>query len=73
VPTGRVKFYRDESWGFLTPDGGGRDVFVHRTEVEAAGLKTLRDNQRLSFDIAQDPRGKGPIATNLVDLDISKD
>jgi CspA family cold shock protein len=74
VPTGRVKFYKEDvGYGFIVPDDGRRDLFVHVTAIQAARLKSLRDNQRLSFDIVPDPRGKGPLATNLVDLDVQSE
>ena len=47
-------------------DDGGRDVFVHITAVERAGLKSLNEGQRISFDVEPDKKGKGPKAVNLV-------
>jgi len=65
--TGVVKFFNTErGYGFVKPDDGGRDVFVHITAVEAAGLKTLNGGQRISFDVEPDKKGKGPKAVNLV-------
>jgi CspA family cold shock protein len=64
---GTVKFFNSErGYGFIKPDDGGRDVFVHITAVERAGLKTLNEGQRLSFDVEPDKKGKGPKAVNLV-------
>ncbi len=64
---GTVKFFNTErGYGFIKPDEGGRDVFVHITAVEQAGLKSLTEGQRLSFDVQPDKKGKGPIAVNLV-------
>jgi CspA family cold shock protein len=64
---GIVKFFNAErGYGFIKPDEGGRDVFVHVTAVERAGLKSLTDGQRLSFDVESDKKGKGPKAVNLV-------
>jgi cold shock protein len=61
--TGVVKFFNGErGYGFIKPDDGGRDVFVHITAVEQAGLK----GQRISFDVEPDKKGKGPKAVNLV-------
>jgi CspA family cold shock protein len=69
--TGYVKFYREShGYGFLVPDLGGKDVFVHASSVRASGLTTLRENQRLSYEIGSDECGKGPAAQNLVDLDV---
>ena len=63
---GTVKFFNAErGYGFIKPDDGGRDVFVHITAVERAGLKSLTEGQRLSFDIEPDKKGKGPKAVNL--------
>ncbi|TMJ90697.1 MAG: cold-shock protein [Alphaproteobacteria bacterium] len=64
---GTVKFFNAErGYGFIKPDDGGRDVFVHVTAVEQAGLKSLSEGQRLSFDVEPDKKGKGPKAVNLV-------
>jgi len=64
---GTVKFFNAErGYGFVKPDDGGRDVFVHVTAVEQAGLKSLSEGQRLSFDVEPDKKGKGPKAVNLV-------
>jgi cold shock protein len=64
---GTVKFFNAErGYGFITPDEGGRDIFVHVTAVEQAGLKSLSEGQRISFDIEPDKKGKGPKAVNLV-------
>ena len=65
---GIVKFFNAErGYGFIKPDEGGRGmVFVHVTAVERAGLKSLTEGQRLSFDVEPDKKGKGPKAVNLV-------
>ena len=65
--TGTVKFFNGErGYGFIKPDDGGRDVFVHITAVERAGLKSLMEGQRISFEVEPDKKGKGPKAVNLV-------
>jgi cold shock protein len=65
--TGTVKFFNGErGYGFIKPDDGGRDVFVHITAVERAGLKDLTEGQRITFDVEPDKKGKGPKAVNLV-------
>jgi CspA family cold shock protein len=65
--TGTVKFFNAErGYGFIKPDDGGRDVFVHITAVEHAGLKSLTEGQRISFDVEPDKKGKGPKAVDLV-------
>jgi cold shock protein len=64
---GTVKFFNGErGYGFIKPDDGGRDVFVHITAVERAGLKDLSEGQRISFEVEPDKKGKGPKAVNLV-------
>ena len=64
---GGVKFFNSErGYGFIKPDDGGRDVFVHITAVERAGMKSLNEGQRLSFEVEPDKKGKGPKAVNLV-------
>jgi CspA family cold shock protein len=64
---GVVKFFNGErGYGFIKPDDGGRDVFVHITAVEQAGLKNLNEGQQISFEVEPDKKGKGPKAVNLV-------
>ena len=64
---GTVKFFNSErGYGFVKPDDGGRDVFVHITAVERAGLTSLNEGQRLTFEVEPDKKGKGPKAVNLV-------
>jgi CspA family cold shock protein len=56
---GTVKFFNEQKgYGFIAPDDGGQDAFVHITAVERAGMNTLRQDQRLSYDLEQDNRGK---------------
>jgi CspA family cold shock protein len=62
--TGQVKFFNTtKGFGFIASEGGGKDVFVHVTAVQAAGLRGLNEGQRVSFDIESDQ--KGPKAVNL--------
>ena len=64
--TGSIKFFNpDKGYGFIKPDDGGRDIFVHITAVEQAGLKTLPEGGRITFDVEPDKKGKGPKAVNL--------
>ena len=59
MPTGTVKFFSDsEGSGFIQQDGGGNDAFVHVSAVEGAGMRSLRESQRLSYDLEQDSRGR---------------
>ena len=68
---GVVKFFNAErGYGFIKPDDGGRDVFVHITAVERAGLNGLNEGQRITFEIEPDKKGKGPKAVGLV-LDLA--
>lgn len=62
MQTGTVKFYNDQKgYGFITPDSGGKDVFVHATALERAGMRGLSEGQKVSFDTEQD-RKSGKIA-----------
>ena len=59
MTTGTVKFFNaSKGFGFITPDGGSRDVFVHISAVERAGLHTLNDGQKVSFDLEADRQGR---------------
>jgi len=63
---GTVKWFNvSKGFGFITPDEGGNDVFVHITAVKDSGMADLRDGQRVSFETEPDKRGKGPKAVNL--------
>lgn len=58
MPIGTVKFFNtDKGFGFISPEGGSKDVFVHATAVEAAGMRSLNEGQKVSFDIQPDARG----------------
>ena len=65
MPTGTVKFYNDQKgYGFIAPDGGGNDVFVHATALERAGMSSLREWQKVSFETEVDRRsGKTAVST----------
>jgi len=59
MPVGTVKFFNEnKGYGFIAPDGGGPDAFVHITAVERAGMRTLSENQRIAYDLEEDRRGK---------------
>ncbi len=65
MPTGTVKFFDDaKGYGFITNEAGGNDAFVHITAVQAAGMSSLEKEQRLSYDVESDKRGKSS-AVNL--------
>jgi CspA family cold shock protein len=58
MPTGTVKWFNaTKGYGFITPDDGGKDVFVHITAVERAGMQSLVEGQRVSFQVIPDRRG----------------
>lgn len=64
--SGTVKFFNnDKGFGFIKPDDGSRDVFVHISAVTSSGIGQLTEGQRVSFDVEPDSRGKGPKAVNL--------
>jgi CspA family cold shock protein len=64
--TGTVKFFNnDKGYGFIQPDDGSRDVFVHVSAVTSSGLGMLSEGQRVTFEVEPDKRGKGPKAINL--------
>jgi CspA family cold shock protein len=57
--TGTVKFFNaDKGYGFIAPEGGGDDAFVHISAVERAGMRTLDKDQRISYELETDRRGK---------------
>jgi cold shock protein len=59
MPIGTVKFFNlDKGYGFIQPEGSGNDAFVHISAVERAGMTTLNKDQRVSYDLEQDQRGK---------------
>ena len=63
---GTVKFFNGEKgYGFIKPDDGSRDIFVHVTAVEQAGLQSLNEGQRVAYEVEPDKKGKGPKAINL--------
>jgi CspA family cold shock protein len=62
---GKVKWFNDaKGFGFITPDGGGEDLFAHFSAINSSGFKTLKENQTVTFDVVQGPKGKQ--ASNIV-------
>ncbi len=69
MPIGTVKFFnQSKGYGFIQPEDGGQDAFVHITAVEQAGMSSLNENQKVSYDLEQDQRGKTK-AVNLQPVD----
>ena len=66
--TGTVaRFMDDKGFGFIQPDRGGKDVFVHHSAIQSSGFRSLTQGARVEFDLVQDP--KGPRAENVVTID----
>ena len=64
MATGTVKWFNDsKGFGFITPDDGGKDLFAHHTSIQMQGFKTLKESQKVSFEVTQG--AKGPAATNI--------
>ena len=64
---GKVKWFNDQKgYGFIAPEDGSPDVFVHHTQIQGQGFRTLAENQAVEFEIAQ--TDKGPRAANVVKL-----
>ncbi len=62
---GTVKWFNDaKGFGFISPDEGGEELFAHFSAIQMAGFKTLKENQRVSFEVTQGPKGKQ--ASNIV-------
>ncbi|HWI76254.1 MAG TPA: cold-shock protein [Sphingomicrobium sp.] len=69
MPIGTVKFFNaQKGYGFIQPEDGGQDAFVHITAVERAGMRTLNQDQKVSYELEQDRRGKTS-AVNLQPVD----
>ena len=68
MATGTVKWLNDaKGFGFVTPEGGGKDVFAHFSAIQGQGFKTLREGQRVQFDLTSGPKGEQ--ASNIRPLD----
>ncbi len=64
MPIGKVKFFNtDKGYGFIEPEDGGKDAFVHISAVQAAGMNSLVQDQRVSYELQNDQRGKTSAVT----------
>ena len=64
MSTGTVKWFSDQKgFGFITPDEGGKDLFAHHSSIQMEGYKSLKETQKVSYDVVQGP--KGPAAANI--------
>jgi CspA family cold shock protein len=69
MPRGRVKWFSDEKgYGFIEPEDGGEDLFVHHSDIEGSGFKTLDEGEEVEFESESGP--KGPRATNVVRISV---
>jgi CspA family cold shock protein len=68
MATGTVKWFNDaKGFGFVTPEDGGKDLFAHFSAIQGQGFKTLREGQRVQFDVTSGPKGEQ--ASNIRPLD----
>ena len=65
--TGTVKWFNDEKgFGFITPDDGAKDLFVHYSEIQGTGYRSLEENQRVQFEVAQGAKGPQAVGVSAI-------
>ncbi|KAI0948671.1 hypothetical protein AcW1_005338 [Taiwanofungus camphoratus] len=57
MPTGTVKWFNSKGFGYILPDGGGSEIFAHFSGISGHGFKTLKEGQRVSYDVTDRPKG----------------
>ncbi|MDQ5909570.1 MAG: cold shock protein [Pseudomonadota bacterium] len=68
MSTGTVKWFNEtKGFGFISPDNGGEDLFAHFSAIQGKGFKTLRENQKVSFDVTTGPKGQQAANINPID------
>lgn len=67
MPTGTVKWFSDQKgYGFIVPDGGGKDIFVHHTGIEGAGFKSLKEGDKVQYEVSQSPKGEQAVKVTKI-------
>jgi cold shock protein len=67
MPQGTVKWFSgDKGFGFITPDDGAKDLFVHYSEIQGSGYRSLEENQRVQFEVAQGAKGPQAVGVTVI-------